>query len=69
VVTANELHLPVGASVRLDLESADVMHSFWLAQFGWMRVAVPGKTNQTPAFVKQPVLAFSVTTGAVGGGQ
>jgi hypothetical protein len=38
VVTANELHLPVGASVRLDLESADVMHSFWLAQFGWMRL-------------------------------
>jgi cytochrome c oxidase subunit 2 len=31
------------------MESADVIHSFWVPQFGWMRDAIPGKTNQFPA--------------------
>ncbi len=46
VETANELHVPEGAPLRLDLRSADVIHSFWLPQFGWMEDNIPGKTNQ-----------------------
>jgi cytochrome c oxidase subunit 2 len=46
VVTANEVHVPVGVPLRVDLESVDVIHSFWVPQFGWMRDAVPGKPNQ-----------------------
>src|SRR5579871_3400625 len=34
VVTANELHLPVNQTVRFDLLSADVIHSFWFPQMG-----------------------------------
>src|SRR5439155_80365 len=42
VVTANELHLPVGQPAELRLTGADVVHSYWVPQFGWKRDAVPG---------------------------
>ncbi|HVB96245.1 MAG TPA: cytochrome c oxidase subunit II, partial [Chloroflexota bacterium] len=32
IVTANELHVPVGQQVVIHLESADVIHSFWVPQ-------------------------------------
>ncbi len=32
IVTANELYLPVGRTVALDLKTADVLHSFWIPQ-------------------------------------
>jgi cytochrome c oxidase subunit 2 len=53
VVTANELHVPVGVPLRVDLESVDVIHSFWVPQFGWMRDAVPGKLNQMSLLVQR----------------
>jgi cytochrome c oxidase subunit II len=53
IVAANELHVPVDAPLRLDLTSADVIHSFWLPQFGWMQDNVPGKTNQMRVRVNQ----------------
>ncbi|NIR45646.1 MAG: cytochrome c oxidase subunit II [Gemmatimonadetes bacterium] len=37
VVTANELHLPVGRQVDLRLWSADVIHSFWVPRLGGKR--------------------------------
>ena len=45
IVTANELHLPVGTAAVLDIEAADVVHSFWVPQIGWKKDAIPGKTN------------------------
>jgi cytochrome c oxidase subunit 2 len=45
VITANELHVPVGVGLAIDLESRDVIHSFFVPHFGLMRDAVPGKTN------------------------
>ena len=53
VVTANELHLPVGRPVELTIRSADVLHSFWVPQFGWMRDAIPNRTNVMPANVQR----------------
>ncbi|MDT8340787.1 MAG: cytochrome c oxidase subunit II [Longimicrobiales bacterium] len=41
VVTANELHLPVGRPVSLRLHSDDVIHSFWVPQLGGKRDANP----------------------------
>src|SRR6266571_2128663 len=32
VVAANELHIPTGRQVRLNLQSADVIHTFWVPQ-------------------------------------
>jgi len=45
VVTANELHLPVGRTVNLILHSDDVIHSFWIPALGGKRDAIPGHTN------------------------
>lgn len=45
VVTANEIHIPVGRPVRLVLESDDVIHSFWVPQLQAKTDLVPGRTN------------------------
>jgi cytochrome c oxidase subunit II len=54
VVTANELHVPVGVPLRLELTSNDVIHSFWAPQFGWKKDAIPGQTNTMPVQIDQP---------------
>jgi cytochrome c oxidase subunit II len=46
VVTANELHLPVGRPIVFDLEGPDVIHSFWVPQLGGKRDVVPGRVNR-----------------------
>ena len=45
VVTANELHVPAGVPVRLELTSADVIHSLWVPSLAGKRDLVPGQTN------------------------
>jgi cytochrome c oxidase subunit 2 len=45
-VTANEIHLPVDRPIRLEIASADVIHSFWVPQLGGKRDAVPGQVNE-----------------------
>ncbi|MHA6732293.1 cytochrome c oxidase subunit II [Devosia sp. A369] len=45
VETANELHLPVGATVEFVLDSTDVIHSFWIPALGGKMDAIPGRTN------------------------
>jgi cytochrome c oxidase subunit II len=46
VVTANELHLPVGRPIVFALEGPDVIHSFWVPQLGGKRDVVPGRLNR-----------------------
>jgi cytochrome c oxidase subunit II len=46
ILTANEIHLPVGQPVRLELRSADVIHSFWVPQLGGKRDVIPGHVNR-----------------------
>lgn len=45
VVTAQELHLPRGKRVQLELHAKDVIHSFWVPQLGGKQDLIPGKTN------------------------
>jgi len=45
VVTANEIHLPVGRRMLLQLEGGDVIHDFWVPQLGRKLDMVPGHTN------------------------
>ncbi|MBI3539922.1 MAG: cytochrome c oxidase subunit II, partial [Candidatus Eisenbacteria bacterium] len=45
IVTGSELHVPVGRTVALSLETADVIHSFWLPIVGGKRDVVPSRTN------------------------
>jgi cytochrome c oxidase subunit 2 len=42
VVTANEIHIPVGKAVQFDLQSVDVIHSFWSPNFDGKKDLVPG---------------------------
>lgn len=42
---ANELHLPVGKPVVLELASADVIHSFWVPNLSGKKDMIPGRTT------------------------
>ncbi|MFD1786164.1 c-type cytochrome [Sphingomonas floccifaciens] len=42
---ANELHLPVGRPVVLELRSVDVIHSFWVPNLSGKEDMIPGRTN------------------------
>ncbi len=43
IVTANELHLPVGQPVGVDITSVDVIHSWWTPRLGGKRDAIPNR--------------------------
>ncbi len=43
IVTANELHLPLGRPVAVDITSADVIHSWWTPRLGGKRDAIPNQ--------------------------
>ncbi len=45
IKTANELHIPAGANVQINLESVDVIHSFWVPQLSGKTDVIPGQTN------------------------
>jgi cytochrome c oxidase subunit 2 len=45
IVTANEIHIPAGRPVRLQLASADVIHSFWAPRLNGKRDLIPGIEN------------------------
>lgn len=47
VVTANEIHVPVGEPVRLELSTNDVIHSFWVPELAGKTDLIPGQTNTT----------------------
>jgi cytochrome c oxidase subunit 2 len=40
---ANEIHIPVGRPVVLELESADVIHSFWVPHLSGKKDMIPGR--------------------------
>ncbi|MGP0173561.1 cytochrome c oxidase subunit II [Pseudomonas sp. NCHU5208] len=46
VVTANQLHLPAGQPVDLDVSSADVIHAFWVPRLGGKIDMIPGRHNR-----------------------
>ncbi|WP_157220876.1 cytochrome c oxidase subunit II [Flavisphingomonas formosensis] len=45
IETANELHLPVGTTARIELGSADVIHSFWVPNVAGKMDVIPGRAN------------------------
>lgn len=46
VVSANEIRVPVGTPVRLELTSADVIHSFWVPNLHGKMDMVPDHINR-----------------------
>jgi len=55
IETANELHLPLGKTTRIELGSADVIHSLWIPNLAGKTDVIPGHPN-----------AFDVTPRAPG---
>jgi cytochrome c oxidase subunit 2 len=47
VTTANELHIPVGRQVVVNLRSIDVIHSFWVPNLHGKMDLIPGRLNTT----------------------
>lgn len=45
VQDANELHIPAGQPVVLELQSADVIHSFWVPRLSGKLDMIPGRRN------------------------
>ena len=46
VVLANEIRLPVGEPVEFQLESPDVIHSFWIPSLGGKVDMIPGRVTR-----------------------
>lgn len=46
VVTANEIHIPVGEPVEVRLPTADVIHSFWVPELQVKQDHIPGMDNR-----------------------
>lgn len=42
---ANELHVPAGRPIVLELQSADVIHSFWVPRLSGKLDMIPGRRN------------------------
>jgi cytochrome c oxidase subunit 2 len=46
IVTANEIHIPVGRQVTVGLHTGDVVHSFWVPQLAGKLDTIPGQRNE-----------------------
>jgi cytochrome c oxidase subunit 2 len=51
---ATELTLPIGRKVKLQLNSLDVIHSFWVPQFGQKQDALPNPPGHYQTLVVTP---------------
>ncbi|MBV8183364.1 MAG: cytochrome c oxidase subunit II [Hyphomicrobiales bacterium] len=45
--TANEIHVPLGRAVEVDLRGVDVIHSFWVPALMGKTDVIPGQENRT----------------------
>jgi len=59
IKTANEMHLPVGTNVELELTSVDVLHTLSIPELSVRADAIPGQVNHLQTQVDAP--------GALGG--
>ncbi len=46
LLSSSELHLPINVPIRMEIESADVMHGFWVPEFRIKQDAVPGRITE-----------------------
>jgi cytochrome c oxidase subunit 2 len=47
VYAYNDMYVPIGMTVTLDIRSKDVAHSWWIPELGGKMDAIPGYTNKT----------------------
>lgn len=53
-ITANEIHVPVGRPVRVQLVGADVIHSFWVPSLAGKMDLIPGRDNEITFTADRP---------------
>ncbi len=58
LVTANEMHVPVGRQVAIELRSDDVIHSFWVPALIGKTDMVPNRENRLEPFVPNEIGEF-----------
>ncbi|WP_426954390.1 cytochrome c oxidase subunit II [Muricoccus radiodurans] len=56
LLTANEIHIPTGRPVRIELASADVIHSFWVPGLSGKQDMIPGRSNSLTFTAERPGL-------------
>lgn len=44
-IVANEIHIPAGKPISVELRSEDVLHEFWVPELARKMTNVPGKSN------------------------
>jgi cytochrome c oxidase subunit 2 len=54
VLTANELVIPAGQNVGLEITSRDVIHSFWIPKLNGKKDAVPGRRHPLTVNADEP---------------
>ncbi|UCI09644.1 cytochrome c oxidase subunit II [Mesorhizobium sp. B1-1-8] len=52
--TANEIRIPVGTPVDINLATADVIHSFWIPSLAGKLDLIPGKMNELRIEASKP---------------
>jgi cytochrome c oxidase subunit 2 len=53
-VTANEIHIPTGTPLLIGIESADVIHDFWVPQLARKLDAIPGHPGVIALEAEEP---------------
>ncbi len=54
IVTSNELVIPTGRAVNIEVRSQDVVHSFWVPKLGGKRDMVPNRNNNLWLLADEP---------------
>jgi len=54
IVTANEIHVPTGESIELELSSTDVIHSLWIPNLAGKLDLIPGRENVLRFIAAEP---------------
>ena len=54
IETANEIVIPVGVPVNLDIQARDVIHSYWIPALNGKKDAVPGRTHHLTLEADEP---------------
>lgn len=65
--TSNELHLPINKQVVLQMQSLDVIHSFWVPEFRIKQDVVPGRVTDyriTPTLIGSYLVRCAELCGA-----
>ena len=54
VITANEVHLPVGKHILMEMKSGDVIHDWWVPALGNKTDLVPGNNTYLSVDITKP---------------